>query len=242
MKNTRLQQFNQAAEIYVERTKAHPDVIGIVLAGTYISGLIDKHSDVDVVVLLDKNCAYRERGNTWINEVEIEYFMNPPQQIRQYFRNEYKTAHMLVNGKIAYQKSSEILDLVEEAKQLLQTKPATIQPFEKELGKYFIDDLYKDLEDAKENEDLFAFQLVKNNFIDRCINLFCKVHHLRRDKAKRLKKQLATQHPQFAKVLESCLSTCSFELQHLKELRIMIEDLIGGSRPKEWVFRSPLDL
>lgn len=38
----------------------------MIVAGSYIYGRLDPHSDIDIFVVLHPDCDYRERGNTWI--------------------------------------------------------------------------------------------------------------------------------------------------------------------------------
>ena len=92
-----------ASKVYVEKEKLNEDVIGVIISGSMKYSTIDKNSDIDIHIILDPKCEYRERGNLWIKGIEIEYFKNPPAQIRSYFNKEKKsphTAHMLAFGEI----------------------------------------------------------------------------------------------------------------------------------------------
>ena len=60
--------------------------------------IIDKNSDIDIHVILNPECDYRERGNLWIKGIEIEYFKNPPVQIKSYFQKEKKNCQIYYNG------------------------------------------------------------------------------------------------------------------------------------------------
>ena len=76
------QKFQEACNQFCALEQQKEEVIGIIVSGSFIHSTIDLYSDIDVYVILDPSCAYRERGNTWIKGVEIEYFQNPPEQIR----------------------------------------------------------------------------------------------------------------------------------------------------------------
>lgn len=172
----RQEKFEKAVEKFIDFVKDDKEIIGILITGSFISSELDKNSDVDIHLILDEKCNYRERGNTWIDGVEVEYFKNPPRQIRSYFKKETEsphTANMFVDSIVKY-KSTEVVDyLIEEAKQIVQKRiPEKLSLNEKEILKYHLDDLYKDLEDCSAIKDKIGFSFVKNKLIDECINVF----------------------------------------------------------------------
>ncbi len=241
----RKQQFQQAAEAYVEAEKQQEDVVGIIVAGSLIYSELDKNSDIDIYVILHPDCNYRERGNTWINDVEIEYFKNPPQQIRSYFQKEQNSPHsadMIANGKVVYNISTEVDQLRIEAQEIINTPPAPIKGFEIELGKYFLDDLSKDLEDSRLKGDLLAMELLKHQIVNKCIDLFCEIHRIRRTKHKRLEQQLGNIDQKFVQLLKRTTDHHWEERGAIEALLAAMGTLLGGSRSKEWVLKSPLDL
>lgn len=237
--------YLEACKVFVDQEKIKDEVIGIIVAGSFIYSTLDKNSDIDIHVILDSECKYRERGNTWINGIEVEYFKNPPAQIRSYFEKETKsphTAHMLADGKIVYQNSEIIDDLIATAKSIMQQKPPELKPFEIELNRYFIDDIYKDLEDTIINQDVVAAKIIRHKIVDRCIEVFCKVYQIRREKDKRLRKQLEQLDPDFQKKTHLAIVEEWKETSAVQQLRNATENLLGGPRTKEWKLRSQLDL
>ena len=236
------QKFQKASEEFIKKVEADKDIIGIVLTGSFIHGHLNSHSDLDIYLILHDSVNYRERGNTWVNDVEIEYFKNSPRQIRSYFKKEITsphTAHMLANGKVVLEKSSVVGEIVEEAKKILSLRPAPLKMFQLELLKYKFDDLFKDLADEMHDKNGVAFQLIKREITDEVIHLFCKIHQIRRQKNKRLTEQLAQIDPSFVEQLEKLFANKSDDLEELKRT---IEKLLGEWRPKEWKLRSDLDL
>lgn len=242
---SRKDKFKTAYQAYVQQEKSNPDILGIIVAGSYVYAELDENSDLDIYVILDEKCEYRERGNTWVNEVEIEYFKNPPQQIRSYFQKEKNsphTAHMIANGIVVYQKSEIINELRAEAKSILLTSPEKIKPIEIELWRYFVDDLFKDLEDVLLKENIFSASFIKNDLIEKSITLFCKTHQIRRTKHKRLEAQIEKIDPDFVKILKLAIENNWKKNQSMSQLKSYLTNLLQGERPKEWKLRSPLDL
>ncbi|AZK47513.1 hypothetical protein [Paenibacillus lentus] len=96
-------------------------LIGILVCGSYITGSPSKRSDIDVHIILSDNCDWRERGNLYVNGYLIEYFINPPKQIRSYFKEDFKdrsTMSMVqfLSGIIFLDKEGIVHELVEEAR------------------------------------------------------------------------------------------------------------------------------
>lgn len=240
----RLEQFQLACDTYVEKIREQPDVIGILVSGSFVHGRISKNSDIDIYIVLRPECDFRERGNTWVNGVEVEYFMNPPRQIRAYYRQEVSphTAHMFAHGKIVYRASEIVDELVREAVHLMQQLPAPLREVQIELAKYQLDDLWKDLEDSLEKDDDLAARLIRNQILNMSIDLFCKKHRIWRTKHKRLAKQLRALDPHFLELVREATHTDWPDFAGLVPLKAYIADLLGGERSREWQLRSPLAL
>lgn len=242
MTNDLQPKFNEALEIFIEKHKNNSNVIAILVSGSFIHSKPDKNSDLDVFVLL-KNSKYRERGNTWINWVEIEYFINPVEQIRYYFKSEFwtnHTAHMFANSKILYKKNDEINQIIKEAKIIIKKRLPKINKSQLELSKYNIDDLQKDLEDVYLNKDIFSFNIIYNNILDESINIFFKFYRIPKEKSKRLQNQINSIDKAFERLYYDSLVeneiTKKFEI--INKLISYIENLIGWKRTKEWKLRS----
>lgn len=240
-----LEKYIDASKEYVEKEKFNEEVIGIVVSGSMKYSDIDKNSDIDIHVILDPTCNYRERGNLWIRGIEIEYFKNPPAQIKSYFEKEKKsphTAHMLAFGEVVYRKSEIVDELVSIAKSIINEKPPKLKDFEIEFEKYFIDDYYKDIEDAILNKDVLGAKIIRANIINRSIDIFCKINQIRRGKDKRLSKQIGLLDADFNELILRTLNENWNENTTIEKLRTKVEKLLGGRRTPEWKLRSKLDL
>ena len=231
--------FQKACQQFVKTQKQDKDIIGIIVTGSYIHGNLNENSDIDIHLILDEKCEYRERGNTWIDGIEIEYFKNTPQQIRKYFVEEVKsphTAHMLVHSSVEYSNSLVINELIEEAKLTLANVPKPMHSVQKELAKYHIDDQWKDYQDALMNENIFSRKFILFDLVNKLVDTTCQFYKLRRDKAKKLEVQLARVDHEITLLLKNVLAAQNVEeeAQHLENLKNYTENKIGGRRTKEW--------
>ena len=94
---------------FLEKWKRKGYVEGAILTGSRVTSYFSKYSDIDVYIVLSEKIKWRERGNRIFDGFLIEYFANPPYQIRKYFveefkQNKYTTARMFVMGKILFDK------------------------------------------------------------------------------------------------------------------------------------------
>ena len=237
--------YKKAIEKFVENLKADKEIICVLVSGSYVHTKLDKHSDIDIHLILDESCDYRERGNVWIDGVEIEYFKNPPQQIRSYFKQETDSphaAHMFVNSIVVGKSHKIVEELIAEAKVIIEKKPNVIRDFEKELSKYHLDDLLKDLEDCVINKDEFNFNFVKNKLIDESVYIFCRLKRIRRTKEKRLFSQLENIDSIFTELIAKSFDEKELNTRKIRKLVEYTENLLGGKRSKEWKLKSKLDL
>ena len=241
-----VKKFQNALDEFVSRHNKNPNVIGIILSGSFIHSIPDKNSDLDISVIL-RESKTRERGNTWINGIEIEYFMNPIEQVKEYFKTEVgdkapTTAHMLANSVVLYEKGPYLRELIEEAKSIINRKRPKMSKFKIETEKYSLDDLEKDLEDTFLKKDKFAFQIVSNDILKRSLSVFFSHYRMAKEKSKRLHEQLEDIDKNFSSFFEKALFAGSMAGKYKALLKLIRYDekLLGGKRPKEWKLRGPV--
>jgi len=137
--------WQAALEKFVKEWGRKPEVVGIVVCGSYITGNPTKHSDIDIQIVLKKGCKWRERGNKIIDGFLMEYFANPPERTVKYFEEDWKirrmiTAHMFATGKIILEKNDETKKLVKIAKKYLNKNTNSMPKAKIELAKYHLFD------------------------------------------------------------------------------------------------------
>ena len=238
------EKFQQALQKFVDKHKKNKNVIGIFLTGSFIHSKPDKNSDLDVYILTNKS-KFRERGNTWINEVEIEYFINPIKQVESYFEEEKAegaphTAHMFANSKILYSKGNELKRLIQKAIKIMKIPRKPMSRISRKLSKYQIDDLEKDLEEVYIKKDEFSFSHIAIAILNETLEVFLKIKRLNIEKSKRLENYLKQKDTKFAELYTNALLEKDFNKKYTKLIELIryIEILLEGKRAKEWELKS----
>ena len=163
---------------FLEDFKYKDDIVGILVCGSYITGNPSSHSDLDVHIILNEKVDYRERGNKIIEGLLIEYFANPPKQIREYFKEDYKNIRPMsqtqfITGKILLDKTGEVQKLKEEAMKMLDKNYSDLNTGINELSKYEMWDMLDDLQDCLDN-DREDFDFIYYCNLDKLISLYMK--------------------------------------------------------------------
>ncbi len=234
------------------------DVIGVLVCGSYITGNPSSHSDLDVHIILDEKVDYRERGNKIVDGLLIEYFSNPPRQIRKYFEEDYKNVRPMsqtqfVTGKIIIDKTGEVKKLKEEAKEMLDREFKDIDTSISELYKYGMWDMLDDLKDAYENgRDDFDFIYYCN--LDKLLSWYMKYIKYPYNKKSILgnitseivrNKYLLKELPdkEISELIKNCIvtETKKERIEYYELLTNKIFSLLGNFDINEFKFKSPVD-
>lgn len=153
---------------------------GVLVCGSYITGGATNHSDLDVHLVLREGTAWRERGNRIVDGLLIEYFANPPAQIRRYFSEDMRDGDLMcpvqfATGSILRDDTGEISALKSEAVRLIDGHYAhgdTEKPLP-ELTRYFIWDMLDDLQDACDNSRP-DFDFLYYNLLNRLVSNYMR--------------------------------------------------------------------
>ena len=119
-----MEAWEQALQKFLSDWKTNKEVIGVLVCGSYVTGKPSKQSDVDTHIILKPGTTWRERGNKIVDGFLIEYFANPPEQIKHYFKldfaNNYNdAATQFATGRILIDSEQMVKQLKQEATQWL---------------------------------------------------------------------------------------------------------------------------
>lgn len=247
----------QKAELIIKKfinqfqTKHKKDNViieGVLLFGSYLNpNTISRNSDLDIYIVIENN-GKRYRGITRVDNIEVDYFINPIDQLENDLRQSVKSSKktiqfMLADGKILKDKSRQLEKLQKEAVNMIEKeKKQKMSNIEIIFGKYFVDDFLKDIQDNFEEKDYFALQYNINLLLNYLIELFCKNRGILLVKPKYQKNKIKKIDPHFIKLFENVAMTGDMEekLKKLKKVSDYVLDDLGGRLPDEWEIESAI--
>ena len=154
-----MEAWEKAVHKFLTPWKAKKYVIGALVTGSFVTGNATKHSDVDLHIILDGKVKWRERGNKMVDGFLIEYFANPPQQLKKCMEEGYRDgkrvdARMYLLGKIIFDRTGEVKKLQENAKKEFKKKFKKPDKVWTELTKYSIWEALDDLTATKHQKPI----------------------------------------------------------------------------------------
>jgi hypothetical protein len=167
-----------ALDTFLNEWREKKDITGALVCGCFITGNPSKHSDIDVHLLLSDHLEWRERGNKVVDGYLIEYFVNPPRQVRKYFEEDYRDHSSMsmvqfLTGQVLWDRTGSISDLKQEARKWIE-KPHEGQSYTVvELRKYAIWDMWDNLQNCAE-WDRVDFPFVYMNSLQLLFNYYCE--------------------------------------------------------------------
>ena len=174
--------WENALKQFLENWMHREEVVGAMVCGSYVTGNPSNRSDIDVHIILAGEVDWRERGNQIIDGFLIEYFVNPPKQIRNYFKEDFRdrsTSSMVqfITGKIVFDKTGIIMQLKEEAQSWKEKVYTPLPDTIKEIRKYGLWDSYDNLLDCYE-EGRYDFNLIYYCSLQGLFNTYCALLNL----------------------------------------------------------------
>ncbi len=231
------QKFDKALLEAVAYFSKKKEVVGILVAGSYVSKTLSKNSDLDLFMVTTET-GWREKGVKCFNGVEVEYFLQPIKQVEKYFEFESEnskrtTLSMFSNGKVLYDPNLTMRKLVTKAKKLSDKALPKLQKARIDSIKYFVQDDLKDLEDVVAENDMDRAELIKAKLLTDLIESYFLLKHMSVPKQKHILKVISDK--KFKQVLSIYLGSKSFD-DSIKAMRSLVRaflELNGGSLEKE---------
>jgi hypothetical protein len=172
-----MQDWEKALDTFLKSWHDHQEVVGALVCGSYVVGSPTPHSDIDVHIVLREGTPWRERGNQIVDGFLIEYFANPPQQIIEYFKEDYADHSQMaviqfLTGRILFDDGT-IQALKAEAQGWYDKKFPEQPPIVQELNKYSLWDRLDNLQDTAD-QDAPHFWFAYHNLLNELLRQYCR--------------------------------------------------------------------
>lgn len=255
-----MQPWELAVEQFLSTWNENGDVVGAMVCGSYITGEPTNRSDIDIHIILSKEAEWRERGNCIVNGFLIEYFVNPPKQIRYYFQEDFNAHHTMamvqfITGKVIFDRTGIIEQLKLEALEWKSKSYDSLSPSLIEMKKYSIWDAYDNLLDCFEQKRSDISFVYYNSLCD-LFDMYCSVLQLEHiphyqinrylTEASYLRKYLKQPFPdqQFSNMFIEALNVDNADtmIDCYKNLAEYVLKETGGFNIDGWKLRSDVQL
>ncbi len=146
-----------------------PTTAGVIAAGTIVRGVANRLSDIDLYVI--HHACFRQRIQKYFNDVPFEIFVNPPDMVRKYFKEEIVsgrliTAHMLATGFVILQADSAVSDLRQEAETILHSDRE--KPGDLTFPRYITASILEDALDVSDSDPATA-RFILNHAVEQMV-------------------------------------------------------------------------
>jgi hypothetical protein len=220
------------------RSEFGDDLAGVLAGGSRLRSEGDVHSDLDIVVVVDRPC--RRRWNFLIGGVEVETFINPAFQMRRYFETERDDGrglmpHLCSSGQIVYDPRGVMAELQAEARAIWNAGPPPLSDRERQQFRYYAADFFRDNADVAGDDDRAAFLI--GMMLPRFIDWHYRISGRWLSKPKRVLNDLETWDGVAAGLARRACSDRNPTRDRsiaMRELADHVLTPLGGLMPLEW--------
>lgn len=242
----------QALSKALLRWRKRKDVAGILLAGSYATGLATKFSDIDLYIVLSDQANNRERGNDIIDGWIIEYNADPIRYVRSLQREQYHVglrhcARKVATGKVLFERDATLKNLQEEARRFMRKKLPRKNKIRIEMMKYYLWDQIDNLRDLAHQKSagfeyayycglqmLFGFY---GEYLGAELLRPVRVHQFMTDSTFREKYAIeAFPDAVFMRMASRCM--IKVDLKRIEKLTFYVQEKMGGFKSDGWRLRA----
>jgi predicted nucleotidyltransferase len=228
-------------EQVVERLRSEfgNELLGVLVGGSRVRSEGDAHSDIDVVVVVDRPC--RKRRNFVVGGVEVETLINPPFQIRRYFEEERQDGrgvmpHLCSTGHILFDPQGLMATLQAEARAVWDAGPPPLSDPERWQFRYHAADMLRDLADVETSDKERAIFLI-GVILPMVINQHYRITGRWLVKPKRLFNDLQDWDANAARLARQVCNDRANPSDRCAAVRALADyvlEPLGGIMPMEW--------
>lgn len=225
----------------VDRLKSEfgGDLLGVLVGGSRVRLEGDRHSDLDIVVVVERPC--RKRWNFVIDGVEVETLINPPFQMRRYFEEERRDGrglmpHLCSTGQILFDPQGLMATLQAEARAVWDAGPPPLSERDRWQFRYYAADALRDLADVETSDRERAVFLI-GLILPIVINQHYRISGRWLSKPKRLFNDLEGWDANAARLARQACNdkvTISDRCAAARALANHVLAPLGGIMPLEW--------
>ncbi len=251
-----MEPWEKAVNRFLDEWRGRGDLTGALVCGSYVTGNPSPRSDIDIHIVLTEDTDWRMRGSKMVDGFLVEYFVNPPGQIRAYFEEDHRgnrrdAATQFATGRVVFDNDGAVAALKMEAVEWLAKEFDPLDDVVVELNKYGLWDVMDNLRDLHE-KDSPSFRYAYYNGLRQLLGFYsryvgCTVYSPERvvemltDQATRAK-YLEEDFPDrvFAGLFVEAVTAEDGLLGRFEAVYGHVVSRLGGFRLDGWSLRTPV--
>lgn len=191
--------MNQGTLEFIEELKQRPDVLGVIMFGSWARGNNRPDSDVDLVVIVSE--GYK-RAIEYKNNQAFEIIYVTESGALDFWKNNKDDCASLWDvAKIIYDKEGVVEELAEKAKDIIKSGKPILDKASIERYKFDANDSLKYAESVFESDPVTA-QIILNNKISELVSLSFDLKQLWIPGPKQIKEKIKEINPELYAVLQ----------------------------------------
>jgi predicted nucleotidyltransferase len=227
----------------VDKYKEDKNVLGVAIFGSVAKGESDKHSDVDIYIILKKLGKF-SRVNFVKNTVRVDIILSTLKETNAYLKSDRRslkriTSDMLANGMILFDQKNTLKNIIKTAKNNLRQK-TKYSKGEILMHKYSIDDFWGETQRDMENNDYLAYGVDSQLLINNVLELFLKINGCAMPQPKKMSGLLNKLDARLSALVSNFYRESNLELKEVILAKIVdyIYGVSGGRLPDRWHIKS----
>ena len=135
--------LDKAVQGFLDLMQERYDVLGAMLTGSYVTGTMMPHSDIDVFFIWGDE-EQNMRGRTFFDGVEFEYFFSPVWKYRDRLQKDLVAQQIYAKGRIVLDPEGVFGAIQEEARRRVAAYAPVLSPQDRADLSFQIETVMKD--------------------------------------------------------------------------------------------------
>ncbi|WP_234124742.1 nucleotidyltransferase domain-containing protein [Clostridium hydrogenum] len=168
--------LEEKIEKYIQYMKGKYGIYGAMIAGSYVTGKMDEHSDIDIFFIWHDD-EKGMRGREFFLDTEFEYFISPEWKYFDRLEKDLTSMEIYSVAKIVYDEGEKLKKIQEKAIEKVKNYKVKIDDSGKMDLKFFIETIFNDGIDMYDKKDYNNFLFFTNSYLQSLCNLICKLNN-----------------------------------------------------------------
>ncbi len=158
---------------FIDTIKTKYQIKAAMVVGSYLSGTMTKHSDIDIFCVSD-NQEQSIRGRIFYKNNEFEYFLSPEWKYYDRMETDLISVRIYSSGKILFDKNDILKNIVTKAKSKRDTYCPDIDKKKRRDFSFYIESIYTDGIDMLDNNNFENFNVFAGIQIEKICSIICQ--------------------------------------------------------------------